>query len=274
MWRRVVPLALLVCAVFASSAAAKARVSVAPSTGKPTTSFVIRFRAPNATGNSSTVHSHYQLTVSGNRGKRCTRGASVAMGPTRRGQRVRVALRPKGSGRVWCVGGFHGTITQISRVVCNPINQIVCPEIEIAPVTVAHFSFRVRKASKTSTGPTTSGPTFAGLQSAATCIPVTPKILPAVRTVELTWNAATDPSTPRSKIVYDIYYSQTSGGENYAAPSWTTAPGASGYTVDLTGLGPAYFVVRARDQAGRQDHNTVQRLAVNTCLVPLGTVRG
>ncbi len=272
MWRRVfaVVFALsgLVCAAFAPSAAAKIRVSVRPSIGKPSTKFVIGFRAPSTTGNFSTVHTHYQVSARGSRGRRCVSSVSVAMGATQRGQQVRMTLAPKGSRRVWCAGRFRGTITEISKMVCRPLADIACPEIEIGPITVARFSFRVRKVSKATSGPPSSGPTFAGLQSATTCTPL-PNILPQARVVQLAWAPATDPATPSTKIVYDVYYATTSGGENYSTPSWTTPPGATGLTVDLPGLGPAYFVVRARDQAGREDRNTVERSAVNRCLVPL-----
>ena len=90
-------------------------------------------------------------------------------------------------------------------------------------------------------------------------------MLPTVRTVTLTWSAATDPTTPSSQIVYDIFYSSTSGGENYSAPNWTSGAGATSDTVKISGFAAAYFVVRAKDTAGREDQNTVERIAVNTC---------
>jgi hypothetical protein len=282
MWRRVFAvvfaLSVSVCGALAPSAAAKVRVSVRPAIGKPRTKFVIGFRAPSTTGNFSTVHSHYQVSVSARKGKRCASSSSIAAGPTRRGQQVRMMLVPKGSRRVWCAGRFRGTITEISKISCRRLTAIVCPAIEIAPIPIAHFSFRVRKAARGSSGSASSGPSFAGLQSATMCTALPkplaqqrllPTILPEQRVIQLAWIPATDPATASSKIVYDIYYSPTSGGENYSTPNWTTAPGATGFTVDLPGIGPAYFVVRARDQAGREDHNTVQRLAVNTCRVPL-----
>lgn len=287
MWRRVFAvvfaLSVLVCGALAPSAVAKVHVSVRPAIGKPWTRFVIGFRAPSATGNFSTVRSHYQVSAAGRKGKRCASSASLAMGPTLRGQRVRMTLAPRGSRRVWCASRFRGTITKISKMVCRPLAQIVCPAIEIAPIRIAHFSFRVRRATRGSSGSPSSGPSFAGLQSATMCTPLPrpvaqprllPSILPVQRAIQLAWIPATDPATPSSEIVYDIYYSPTSRGENYSSPSWTTAPGATGFTVYLTNIGPAYFVVRARDQAGREDGNTVERLAVNTCLVPLPAAPG
>ena len=37
------------------------------------------------------------------------------------------------------------------------------------------------------------------------------------------------------------------------------------YSGKLVTSGPAYFVVRARNGAGHEDTNTVERLAVNSC---------
>lgn len=276
-------LALLACAAFASSAAADVRVHVSPASGKPKTRFVVRFRAPSATGRFGLIHSHYQLSADGTGAAGCTSSVSVAVGPTRRGQRMRVTLRPSGAGRVWCAGTFRGRVQQIMTATCGPpLSSIACPEIVIAPVTIGRFSFRVKASPGTKRAPRAAGPTFAGLQRATDCgapattpkpvvNPPRPVIEPAFRVVQLTWMPATDPATPSAQIVYDIYYSATSGGENFSTPTWVTAPGATSYTVVLRNLGPAYFVVRARDTAGREDHNTVQQQAVNTCAVPVAS---
>ena len=93
------------------------------------------------------------------------------------------------------------------------------------------------------------------------------------RNVTLSWQAATDPNTPSSQIVYEIFYSATSGGENYSNPSWTTGPGATHFTVVLNSFANAFFVVRARDKAGNEDHNTIERMAVTHCRGPLNTRR-
>jgi hypothetical protein len=262
-------LVALVCAAQASTATAKVRVSVTPSVGKQRTSFVVRFRAPGTTGTFASIRSHYVVSAAAGRGKRCTASASVAMGPTRRGQKVRTTLKPKGRGHIWCAGKFRGRIVQISQVVCPPIPKMACPDIEIAPMTIARFTFRVKRSTQ---GPTTTpgaGPSFAGLASAVrTCRPIQPAIIPMPLpegNVTLSWQAATDPNTPSSQIVYEIFYSATSGGENYSNPSWTTGPGATHFTVVLNGFVSAFFVVRARDKAGNEDQNTIQRMAVTDC---------
>ena len=40
-----------------------------------------------------------------------------------------------------------------------------------------------------------------------------------------------------------------------------------------TGFASAFFVVRARDTAGNEDHNTIQRMAVTDCPAPLNIRR-
>jgi hypothetical protein len=82
----------------------------------------------------------------------------------------------------------------------------------------------------------------------------------------LSWDAATDPVTPSDQIVYDIYESGTAGGEDFATPTWMTAPGVTSFrTPGLPSHGTFYFVVRARDQAGNEDQNRVERRGVDPC---------
>lgn len=261
--------ALLTLGALASTATATAsvRVYVSPTAGKPTTKFVVRFRAPSATG--ATLHRRYELYASGARGSRCTSSTSKAIGPTSVGSHVRLTLKPTGRAGTWCAGKFRGRIVEYITTACLPLRSAINCDIVIAPQTIGRFSFTVHKASGSSTTGTGTGtgtqgaPTFAGLQSATYCALMTPTVMPAYRSYELTWSAASDPDTPSSEIVYDIYYSSTSGGENYsAAPTATTSAGATSYSLALPNAGPAFFVVRARDTAGREDSNTVQREAV------------
>jgi hypothetical protein len=109
-------------------------------------------------------------------------------------------------------------------------------------------------------------PTFASLKSATTCIPG--PIGPGrSSSYHLRWNPATDNVTPSSKIVYDVYQAGKSGGENFSKPTYTTRPGATSFdTPPLPSTKAFYFVVRARDRAGNEDHNRVERRGVNLCL--------
>lgn len=103
--------------------------------------------------------------------------------------------------------------------------------------------------------PSSGGPVFAGLKSATLCIAGAagaPQVVPPARSYSLSWNPATDPVTPSDKIVYDIYYSSTSGGENFSSPLATTGPGATAYSGSVPGSGAAYFRrARARHRRPR-----------------------
>lgn len=134
----------------------------------------------------------------------------------------------------------------------------------LAPSTTYHFVVRVFdragnvdanvvEVSATTTGDTTP-PLFAGISGAATA---------SSSSIALAWAPAADDITPAAALVYDVYRSTAAGGQSFAAPSYTTAPGATGLVA--TGLVPAttyHFVVRARDAAGNADSNTVERSAV------------
>ena len=68
------------------------------------------------------------------------------------------------------------------------------------------------------------------------------------------------------KIFYNVYEATTRGGENFSKPTYTTDPGVTSFdTPKLTNEGTYYFVVRARDKAGHEDSNTVEREGQNLC---------
>jgi YVTN family beta-propeller protein len=118
----------------------------------------------------------------------------------------------------------------------------------------------VERSATTLAPPDPNPPTFGGVES-ATALSSTE--------IDLQWSAATDDVTPSSNIVYLIYMATTSGGQNFATPSAITAPGATTYTI--MGLLPDttyYFVVRARDEAGNIDSNTVERSATTPDTTP------
>jgi hypothetical protein len=112
---------------------------------------------------------------------------------------------------------------------------------------------RVEGSATTLTPPDITAPSFDGLVS-TTAVSET--------RIDLSWRAATDEVTASSNIVYLIYLATTSGGQSFATPTFTTAAGATSYSV--TGLNPGasyFFVVRARDEAGNVDTNTVEQSA-------------
>jgi len=109
-------------------------------------------------------------------------------------------------------------------------------------------------------------PTFAGLKSATTCIPG-PIGEGRTSSYHLSWEAAKDNVTPSSKIVYNVYQATTAGGENFSQPTYTTAAGVTSFDTPQLPTGKTfYFVVRARDQAGNEDSNTIERQGQNLCV--------
>ena len=76
--------------------------------------------------------------------------------------------------------------------------------------------------------PDRTPPTFAGLESATTCIPG--PIGGQTASYRLSWDAARDDVTPSRKIVYDIYQATKPGGEDFASATYTTSRGATSFT--------------------------------------------
>ena len=113
--------------------------------------------------------------------------------------------------------------------------------------------------------PDRTPPTFAGLESATTCIPG--PIAGQSASYHLSWAPGTDDVTPSTKIVYDIYQATKAGGEDFSSATYTTRRGATSFaTPALPAAEVFYFVVRARDRAGNRDPNQVERQGVNLCV--------
>ena len=110
-------------------------------------------------------------------------------------------------------------------------------------------------------------PRFAGLKSAVTCIPGPTGGSGRTSSYHLAWEPASDDVTPASKIVYEVYQATSAGGENFSRPTYRTAAGAKSFsTPQLATDKTFYFVVRARDQAGNEDSNKVERQGQNLCV--------
>ena len=102
----------------------------------------------------------------------------------------------------------------------------------------------------------TTAPTFAGVTGAATV---------SSSAIALAWNPASDDITPAAALVYDVYRARAAGGQDFAAPTYTSAPGASGLVAGgLDPLTTYHFVVRARDAAGNRDGNGAERTATTS----------
>jgi hypothetical protein len=124
----------------------------------------------------------------------------------------------------------------------------------------------VERSATTFVPPDTTAPTFGGLISATA---------QSQTEIALSWNPATDNVTPSSNIVYLVYMATTSGGQNFAIPSFTTSAGTTSLTVtELTPATTYYFVVRAKDAAGNIDANTVEHSATTFIQQLPGTIAG
>lgn len=92
-------------------------------------------------------------------------------------------------------------------------------------------------------------PTFAGATAAQS----------APNAITVRWNAATDDTSLASSLTYLLYQASSPAGQSYAAPSFTTPPGATSFSVGKLATNTSYyFVVRARDEAGNIDTNKVE----------------
>ncbi len=154
-----------------------------------------------------------------------------------------------------CTGAFAPTVTltnQLSYTFNSLVNLQTYYFVVRAKDQAGNVDTNVNQVSAQTVSDSTA-PTFAGLSTAT---------VQSDSTIQLAWSAATDNVSTAGQIVYDIYQAASAGGESYAAPSYTSAPGATGYLV--TGLTPNtnyYFVVRARDVAGNRDTNVVEKTA-------------
>src|SRR6185369_14337678 len=99
-----------------------------------------------------------------------------------------------------------------------------------------------------------------------TCIPG-PIGTGTTSSYHLSWKPARDGVSPSSAIVYEVYQASKSGAEDFSTPTYTTDAGATSFdTPPVPSDDTFYFVVRATDEAGNTDSNTVEREGVNLCV--------
>jgi hypothetical protein len=236
-------------------------IRVTPSAGAPTSKFVVSFRAPDRTGRYGFSERRYELSASVSTNRRgCIPIAEEQLPGAPAHAHVRVTLDPRHFGGRWCSGEFHGQVEEIQAPVC-PQGRL-CPAFVLLLGTIGKFKFKVRPPP----GPHATPPRFGGLKSAFACTPG-PQRPGETTPFNLVWNSATDDVSPPSAIVYDIYMSNKRGGEDFSKPTWTSRSGVTSFrTPGLPSHGTFYFVVRAEDRAGNEDHNKVERLGVDPCL--------
>jgi len=217
-------------------------VVVAPAVGGSATIFVVSFRAPVRTGVVGSIRLRDLLIAAPvAAGGGCIGHVSVPVPDAHRAALVRVRLDPIALGGRWCTGTYHGKVIELQTAVC--------------PLTV-----------RAAPGGDRTPPVFAGIEQAFACTPG-PQRPGQTTQYTLSWHAASDNITPAAQIVYDIYFATTSGGEDYAHPTWTAIAGATSFrTPGLPSHGDAFFVVRARDSAGNEDTNTREQMGVDPCV--------
>ena len=238
----------------------KPTVSVTPASGSPSTSFVVSFVAPDTTGRLGTIERRYGVGLTGPARSRCGSSTSMTLPPSARGARVHATLDPSKLAGRWCLGAFHGIVRELQSPVCPP--GALCPLYLAVVRTVGRFSFRVSGTAPADTTP----PRFAGIEQAFACTPG-PQRPGQTTPFTLSWTAATDDVTPSSLIVYDVYVATAPGAEDFTKPNWTRAAGVTVFrTPGLASHGTFFFVVRARDQAGNEDRNRVERRGIDPCL--------
>ncbi len=280
------PLVLALTLTLADASVRRERIHVSPSSGLPSTVFVLTFRTPERTGRNGSSQRHDLITASAPKGATgCVTSIDVRAQDAPSGARLRVSLDPRKLGGIWCPGAYRGRIEELQGPACRPGK--LCPTYLVTRGIVGQFTLHVKRGAQPSTGESngtplpgtpppppgtsppsgtdTTPPTFAGLQSAYYCTggPVRPA---ETTPYTLTWQAATDDVTPSSEIVYDVFLAYTHGSEDFSHPTWTTPPGVTTYkTPNLPSEG-TYFVVRARDEVGNEDQNKVEREGGNLCL--------
>jgi hypothetical protein len=253
---------VLVLTAWAAAAVPTVTVRVSPSTGLPSTRFTISFRTSDRTGvHGSLARRDELMGAVARHGSGCVSSFDASAPAGAAGTLIRVAVGPARIGGHWCTGRWSGRIEELETPVCK--QGQACPQFIILRGVIGHFAFTVTSVPTPAAG---SGPRFAGLASAFACTPGAQR--PGETTpFTLTWKAASDPLTPSAQIVYEIFVAAKPGGENFSKPSWTTAPGATSFrTPGLASHGSFYFVVRARDGAGKLDLNTVEIRGVDPCL--------
>jgi len=289
------PLVLTLALTLADASVHRERIHVSPSSGSPSTVFVLTFRAPDRTGRNGSSQRHDLITAVAPKGASgCITSIDVRAPDVAAGALLRVSLDPRKLGGRWCPGAYHGRIEELQTAVC-PHGKL-CPTYVLMRGILGRFTLGVKRgAQPSSTGgpsgtpppPSTSSPppgtsspppgkppaagtdttppTFSELQSAYYCTggPVRPA---ETTPYTLTWQAATDDVTPSSRIVYDVFVAHTAGGEDFSHPAWTTPPGVTTYTTPNLPSEGTFFVVRARDEAGNEDQNKVEREGENLCL--------
>ncbi len=139
------------------------------------------------------------------------------------------------------------TNARVEGLTSNTSWRFVCRARDFAG---NHDSNVIQRATKTLID--SVPPEFAGLKGAT--------VDGLLRTVTFTWEPGTDDKTPADQMIYDVYEATATKAQRFDGPPRASSlPGATSLTVtDLTPDTSLFWVVRARDQGGNHDSNTVE----------------
>lgn len=165
------------------------------------------------------------------------------------------AADPSLTFKIWVAEGAAPDTSQPPKMTSKP-GQHTAIVTGLSPLTSYYVIVRAADPSGNTDGntrvlavttPEGVGPTFDGAKLASS----------EGKTVRIFWPPATDNITDSASIVYDVYESLLSRGQNLQGkPSYTSAPGASSITIQEPNAGTRYyFIVRARDSVGNRDNN-------------------
>jgi hypothetical protein len=127
-------------AIVTVPALARSSTSVRPSSGLRTTHFIVRFRAPVATGVVGHTNRRYVVSARGPAVSGCDSTPAAGAPPTRAGNQVNVSLAPDRRG--WCRGTYTGHIEELASAVCTPGR--LCPQYVAILRHVGSFRFGFR----------------------------------------------------------------------------------------------------------------------------------
>jgi hypothetical protein len=132
-------------------AATVPRLRVTPGKSGSRSAFTVYFTAPEPSGTHGGTAYRYSVSAAaaaGSRHRGCVGTTTAAPVATRAGEAMAVGLRPSGGSRHWCLGRFHGAVTETISPMCTPAGsghpQMFCPQF-IAIRRLGTFAFDVRR---------------------------------------------------------------------------------------------------------------------------------
>lgn len=149
-------------------------------------------------------------------------------------------------------------IACVAAIACLPAfpeNEGGFEALALLPAAAASDS---SSTTSTDSGPTdATAPTFGGVTGAT---------VDSTSTIDLVWTAATDETSASTAIVYEVCADTVATNcQTSFSATYTTSAGVSAFTpTGLNGFTTYYFVVRARDEAGNVDTNTIEMSATTS----------